>query len=62
MTSIDDKTGYDHVFLSENSRTYFGIQCKGYYMYMITMYKTRPFGFISSVYIYHSLGKDNRIL
>lgn len=47
-------TGYDHVFLSENSGIYFGIQFKGYYM--ITMYKTRPFGFKSSVYVYHSLG------
>lgn len=29
MTSIDDKSGYDHVLLSENSRTYFGIQLGG---------------------------------
>lgn len=30
MTSIDDKSGYDHVLLSENSRNYFGIQFRGY--------------------------------
>lgn len=30
MTSIDDKSGYDHVLLSENSRNYFSIQFRGY--------------------------------
>lgn len=53
MTSIDDKSGYDHVLLSENSRTYFGIQLGGGY-YMV--YRTLPFGFKSSAYIYHTLG------
>lgn len=52
MTSIDDKSGYDHVLMSESSRTYFGIQFGGYYM----VYRTLPFGFKSSAFIYHSLG------
>lgn len=52
MTSIDDKSGYDHVFLSENSRTYFGIQFGGYYM----VYRTLLFCFKSSAYINHTLG------
>lgn len=52
MTSIDDKSGYDHVLLSENSRTYFGIHFGGFYM----VYRTLPFGFKSSAYIYHTLG------
>lgn len=52
MTSIDDKSGYNHVLLSENSRTYIGIQFGGYYM----VYRTLPFGFKSRGYIYHSLG------
>lgn len=52
VTSIDDKSGYAHVLLSENFRTYFGIQFRGYYM----VYRTLPFGFKSSAYIYHTLG------
>lgn len=51
MTSSDDKSGYDHVLLSENS-TYFGIQFGGYYM----VYRMLRFGFKSSAYIYHTLG------
>lgn len=52
MTSIDEKSGYDHVLLSEGSRTYFGIQFGGYYM----VYRTLPFGFKSCAFTYHSLG------
>lgn len=52
MTSIDDKSVYDYVLLSENSRTCFGIQFGGYYM----VYKSLPFGFKSSAYIYHTFG------
>lgn len=52
MTSIDDKSGYDHVLLSESSRTYFGIQFGGYYM----VYRTLPFGFKSSAFIISLFG------
>jgi len=31
MMSIDDKSGYDHVLLSEDSRKYFGLQFGGNY-------------------------------
>jgi hypothetical protein len=32
MITFDDKSGYDHVKLSESSYTYFGIQFGGYFM------------------------------
>ena len=31
QTVLDDKSGYDHILLSEDSRTYFGIQWGGWY-------------------------------
>lgn len=40
------------MLLSENSRSYFGIQFGEYYI----VYRTLPFGFKSSAYIYHTLG------
>lgn len=52
MTTIDDKSGYDHIFLSENSRKYFGVQFGGWYF----VYNTLPFGFKASAYIYHTTG------
>ena len=34
QTTIDDKSGYDHVRLAENSRKFFGLQWQGvYYLY-----------------------------
>ena len=32
MFYFDDKSGYDHVFLSEDSQTYFGLEFGGYVM------------------------------
>lgn len=52
QTVLDDKSGYDHVLLSEESRTYFGIQWGGWYF----MYNTLPFGWKISPYVYHSIG------
>jgi hypothetical protein len=52
MTSVDDKSGYDHVLLREDCRTYFGIQFGGWYF----VYRTLPFGFKASAYIYQSIG------
>ena len=48
----DDKSGYDHIFLSEDSRTYFGFQWAGWYFVSNTI----PFGWKTSAYIYHSTG------
>lgn len=52
QTTLDDKTGYDHVPLHPHSRRYFGLQWKGYYF----IYATLPFGWKASAYIYHTIG------
>lgn len=52
QTTLDDKSGYDHVPLHPQSRTFFGLEWKGYYF----MYKTLPFGWKASAYIYHTIG------
>ena len=50
QTVLNDKSGYDHLLLTENSRTYFGIQWGGWYF----IYNTLPFGWKISPYVYHS--------
>ncbi|XP_069137272.1 uncharacterized protein [Argopecten irradians] len=52
MTSVDDKSGYDHVKLDDDSKKYFGVQFAGWYY----TYNTLPFGFKPSAYIYHTMG------
>ena len=52
QTTMDDKSGYDHVALSPESRTYFGIEWQGWYF----VYHTIPFGWKASAYIYHTIG------
>ena len=52
MTSLDDKSGYEHIFLHPNSRKFFGIQFAGWYMVLNSL----PFGFKASAYIYHTTG------
>ncbi|KAJ8300402.1 LOW QUALITY PROTEIN: hypothetical protein KUTeg_021921 [Tegillarca granosa] len=54
LTSIDDKSGYEHVRLSGESRKYFGIQFAGWYF----VYATLPLGFKLSAYIYHKIGLE----
>jgi hypothetical protein len=49
FTSIDDKSGFDNVLLSEESQTLVGFQWGGFYF----VFKTLPFGFNLSSYIYH---------
>ena len=49
---MDDKRGYDHIDLSEESRKYFGLQWQGWYF----VYNTIPFGWKGSAYVYHSIG------
>ena len=43
QTKLDDKSGYDHVKLTEDSRTFFGIAWKGYFF----VYNTVPFVYLS---------------
>ena len=52
QTVLDDKSGYDHILLTDDSRTFFGIQWGGWYF----TYNTLPFGWKISPYIYHSTG------
>lgn len=52
QTVCDDKSGYDHVFLTPASRTYFGFQWAGWYFTSNSI----PFGWKSSAYVYHSIG------
>lgn len=48
----DDKSGYDHLLLTSESRTFFGFQWAGWYF----VSNTTPFGWKASAYIYHSTG------
>ena len=50
----DDKSGYDHAFLSPPSRSYFGFQWAVPGWYFVS--NTIPFGWKSSAFIYHSIG------
>ncbi|CAH1798219.1 unnamed protein product, partial [Owenia fusiformis] len=53
LFSCDDKSGYDHVLLSESSQMYFGIVFGEWVM----VYRTIPSGWKLSPYVYHqSLG------
>jgi len=52
MSCLDDKSGYDHNMLHENSKKYFGIQFGGFYL----VFNTIPFGFKTSAYIYQTVG------
>ena len=48
----DDKSGYDHLLVTSDSRTFFGFQWAGWYFVSNTI----PFGWKASAYIYHSTG------
>ena len=52
QTILDDKSGYDHLLLSVESRTFFGMQWGGWYF----VYNTLPFGWKISPFVYHSTG------
>ncbi|KAJ8321084.1 hypothetical protein KUTeg_002671 [Tegillarca granosa] len=52
LSSLDDKSGYDHVRLHMKSRKYFGFQFGGWYF----VYATILFGFKLSAYVYQVIG------
>ena len=52
QTTCDDKSGYDHIRLSTESRTYFGLEWSGWFF----VFNTLPFGWKASAYLYHSVG------
>jgi len=52
QTVCDDKSGYDHVYLTSSSRTLFGLSWKNCYF----VYTTLPFGWKASAFVYNSIG------
>ena len=52
QTVCDDKSGYDHIQLSVDSRTFFGFEWGGWFFVSCCI----PFGWKSSAYTYHSTG------
>ena len=52
QTILDDKSGYDHLLLSVERRTFFGIRWGGWHF----VYNTLPFGWKISPFVYHSTG------
>lgn len=52
QTICDDKSGYHHIFVTEESRKFFGFQWEGHFYVSNVI----PFGWKSSAYIYHSTG------
>ncbi|KAK6175808.1 hypothetical protein SNE40_014197 [Patella caerulea] len=51
LTKLDDKSGYDHVLVSELSRPFFWFQWDGIFYVCNTI----PFGWKNSAYVYHTL-------
>ena len=52
QSKLDDKSGYDHILLSEDSRKFFGLFWKGLFF----VHNTIPFGWSPSAYVYHTTG------
>ena len=52
MTKCNDKSGYDHILLSESSQTYFGFEWGGLWFECTT----HPFRWKMSPYVYHTTG------
>jgi hypothetical protein len=53
MTTCDEKSGYDHVLLQEDSRQYFGLCWAGW----LLTYTTISFGWKASPFIYQTIGQ-----
>ena len=52
QSKLDDKSGYDHILLSEDSGEFFGLFWKGWFF----IHNTIPFGWSPSAYVYHTTG------
>ena len=52
QTVLDDKSGYDHIFLTQSTRLFFGIQWRGWFF----TYNTLPYGWKIFPFIYHTTG------
>ena len=51
LTKCDDKSGYDHVLLTVDSRSYFGFSFAGLWFVCTTL----PFGWNILPYVYHTV-------
>ena len=54
----DDKSGYEHILLTDDGRTFFAIQWGGWYF----TYNTLPFGWKISLYVYQYWSCGNKFL
>jgi hypothetical protein len=52
LVTCDEKSGYDHVGISEESRKFFGVQFGGWVMLSTTI----PFGWKISAFVYQTVG------
>ncbi|XP_078608653.1 uncharacterized protein LOC144880392 [Branchiostoma floridae x Branchiostoma japonicum] len=52
LTSVDDKSGYDHLLVTEDSQTLLGFQWGGYIFVCCSI----PFGFRTSAFLYQTTG------
>lgn len=52
MAICDEKSGYEHIAVSEKSQTYFGIEFGGFIM----VYTVLAFGWKASPYVYQTVG------
>ena len=52
MTKYDNKSGYDHVLLTESSQQYFGFQEAKWWL----VARSLPFGWKESSFVYHTIG------
>ena len=52
QSKMDDKSGYDHILISEESKKFFGLYWQGWFF----VYNTIPFGWSPSAYIFHTTG------
>ncbi|KAK3751989.1 hypothetical protein QZH41_010968, partial [Actinostola sp. cb2023] len=52
QTTMDEKNGYDHVLVSQDSRSLLGLEWQGWFF----VFHTIPFGWKASAYVYHNIG------
>lgn len=52
QTTFDDNSGYQHARLHPSSETHFGLEWDNFFF----VFRTLPFGWKASAYIYHNLG------
>ena len=52
QSKLNDKSSYDHILLTEDSREYFGLYWKG----RLFVFNSLPFGWSPSAYVYHNVG------